>query len=89
MARLASRAACVTAISFNWLYSPGCQTTWRALREGQIGRLLEIHTQWRLRTSPGLRLWSSAGGALREAGSHEFDRVRFLANWQFQRWFAP
>ena len=85
MAELANRAGSVTAISFNWRYSPGCLTVWRAVRENQIGRLVEIHAQWRLRTNLGFRPWSSADGALREAGSHEFDRVRFLANWQFER----
>ena len=34
MASLARQARTVTAISFNWRYSPGCQTTWRAIREG-------------------------------------------------------
>ena len=85
MASLASQARTVTAISFNWRYSPGCQTIWRALREGQIGRLLDIRTEWRLRSSPGLRPWSQVSGSLREAGSHEFDRVRFLTGRRFQR----
>ena len=88
MAALAWQAKTVTAISFNWRYSPGCQTAWRALREGQIGRLLDVRTEWRMRCSP---LWSSApswsemSGSLREAGSHEFDRVRFLTGWDFRR----
>ena len=85
MASLAGRARTVTAISFNWRYSPGCQTTWRAIREGQIGRPLDIRTEWRMRSSPALRPWSQVGGSLREAGSHEFDRVRFLTGWRFQR----
>ena len=85
MAALARQARTVTAISFNWRYSPGCQTIWRAIREGQIGRLLDTHTEWRLRCSPLFKPWSEVGGTLREAGSHEFDRVRFLTGWHFKR----
>jgi len=84
MASLARQAQTVTAISLNWRYSPACQTTWRAIREGQIGRLLDIRTEWRGRSSPRLAPWST-GGALREAGSHEFDRARFLTGWDFKR----
>ena len=85
MASLARQARTVTAISFNWRYSPGCQTSWRAIREGQIARVLDIRTEWRMRSSPALRPWSQVGGSLREVGSHEFDRVRFLTGWSFQR----
>ena len=85
MASLARQARTVTAISFNWRYSPGCQTSWRAIREGQIGRVLDIRTEWRMRDSPALRPWSQVGGSLREVGSHEFDRVRFLTGWSFRR----
>ena len=87
MASLARQARTVTAVSFNWRYSPGCQTCWRAIREGQIGRLLDIRTVWRMRHNPPLdvgRSWSDMSGALREAGSHEFDRVRFLTGWSFK-----
>ena len=38
MASLARKASTVTAVSFNWRYSPCCQTFWRAIQEGQIGR---------------------------------------------------
>ena len=67
MAAVAKRADTVTAISFNWRYSPACQTMWRAVREGQIGELLNIRTEWRLCFSPGLkpmdvRKWIAAGG---------------------------
>jgi predicted dehydrogenase len=84
MASLARQAQTVTAISLNWRYSPACQTTWRAMRDGQVGRLLDTRTEWRGRTSLGSRPWST-GGALREAGSHEFDRIRFLTGWRFKR----
>lgn len=88
MASLARQACTVTAVSFNWRYSPGCQTCWRAIQEGQIGRLLDIRTVWRMRHNPPFdvgRSWSDMSGALREAGSHEFDRVRFLTGWNFKR----
>ncbi|MDE0503077.1 MAG: Gfo/Idh/MocA family oxidoreductase, partial [Candidatus Poribacteria bacterium] len=88
MASLAQRARTVTAVSFNWRYSPGCQTCWRAIQEGQIGSLTDIRTVWRMRYSPSFgfaRSWSEMSGSLREAGSHEFDRVRFLTGWDFKR----
>lgn len=87
MASIARQARTVTAVSFNWRYSPGCQTCWRAIQEGQIGRLLDIRTMWRMRHNPPFdagRPWSDMSGALREAGSHEFDRVRFLTGWDFK-----
>ena len=87
MASLARKAPTVTAVSFNWRYSPGCQTCWRAIQEGQIGELMDIRTVWRMRYSPSFgsgRSWSEMSGALREAGSHEFDRLRFLTGWEFK-----
>ncbi len=87
MASLARQSRTVTAVSFNWRYSPACQTSWRAIQEGQIGRLLDIRTVWRMRYNPPFssgRSWSEMSGALREAGSHEFDRVRFLTGWNFK-----
>ncbi len=88
MASLARKASTVTAVSFNWRYSSGCQTCWRAIQEGQLGELMDIRTVWRMRYSPSfgsVRSWSEMSGALREAGSHEFDRVRFLTGWEFKR----
>lgn len=85
MARAADEAETVTAISFNWRYSPGCLTLWRALQEGQIGKLLDIQTEWRLCFNPGLDPWRANSGVLREMGSHELDRARHLTGWQFQR----
>ena len=87
MASLARQSRTVTAVSFNWRYSPAYQTSWRAIQEGQIGRLLDIRTVWRMRYNPPFssgRSWSEMSGALREAGSHEFDRVRFLTGWNFK-----
>ena len=85
MVEAAQKARTATAISFNWRYSPGCQTLWRALQEGQIGKLLDLRFEWRLRANSSMTSWADVGGALREAGSHEFDRIRFLTGWRFQR----
>lgn len=85
MARAARQAETVTAISFNWRYSPACLTLWRALREDQIGRLLDIQTEWRLCFNLDTNAWSANSGVLRETGSHEFDRARHLTGWRFQR----
>ena len=85
MARAAGEAETVTAISFNWRYSPACLTLWRALRQGQIGKLLDIRTEWRLCFSPGSDPWTANSGVLREMGSHEFDRSRHLTGRQFLR----
>lgn len=85
MAKAAGEAETVTAISFNWRYSPACLTLWRALREGQIGKLLDSQTEWRLCFSPGSDPWIANSGVLRELGSHEFDRARHLTGWRFLR----
>lgn len=85
MARAADQAETVTAISFNWRYSPACLTLWRALREGQIGEPLDIQTEWRLCFNPGSDPWRANSGVLREMGSHELDRARHLTGWQFLR----
>lgn len=84
MSTMAKQTEVVTAISFNWRYSPACQTMWRALQKQHIGQLLNTRCDWRLRNS-SLRPWSAASGSLREAGSHEFDRIRFLTGWNFKR----
>ena len=85
MAKAARQAETVTAISFNWRYSPACLTLWRALREGQIGKLLDLKTEWRLCFNPGPRPWTANSGVLRETGSHEFDRACHLTGWRFRR----
>ena len=84
IAAAAEEAQTVTAICFNWRYSPGCLTLWRAVRDGQIGQPLDLCTEWRLRSGPLLPTWN-VGGAMREVGSHEFDRARFLTRWNFER----
>ena len=83
MAELAGQAQTVTAISFNWRYSPGCLTARRAVQEGQIGPILDLREEWRMPYNP---LWSAEmSGSLRDFGSHEFDRARFLTGWDFRR----
>ena len=83
MAKLAGQAQGVTAISLNWRYSPGCLTARRAIQKGQIGTILDLREEWRMPDNP---LWSAEmSGSLRDFGSHEFDRARFLTGWDFKR----
>lgn len=83
MAQLAGQAQTVTAISFNWRYSPGCLTLRRAVQEDQIGQVLDFQDEWRMPYNP---FWSAEiSGSLRDFGSHMFDRTRFLTGWDFKR----
>ncbi len=86
---LGERATAVTAVCFNWRYVPGALVARASLREGQIGRILDVRAEWRwggLRADP-LRIehkpWLGqrelGGGMMREGGIHELDRARFLA----------
>lgn len=95
LAALGERARTLTAISFNWRYAPGSVAAWKALREGQIGRILDVRAEWRwdgLRSDP-LRIekkpWlgqrALGGGMMREGGIHEIDRVRFLVGQDIVR----
>ena len=95
LTRLAEQAKTITAISFNWRYTPGSQVTRRAVQEGEIGQVLHISMQWRFRLtvdpqvafSPTSHVWHAdmGGGFVREAGSHEFDRARFEAGLEFTK----
>ena len=85
IATLAQQSNTVTAISLNWRYSPASQTAWRAIQEGQIGRIMDARTEWRIRSNPQVKPFSEVGGILREVGTHEFDRIRFLTGWEFKR----
>ena len=88
LARLADRASSVTAVSFNWRYSPGNQVARRAVQAGAIGQVLSIGTDWSFRVTgdveafydanPWMTRRETGGGMIRQAGSHELDRVRFL-----------
>jgi predicted dehydrogenase len=88
LAHMVREVDTVTAVSFNWRYSPGSQTAWRAVREGVIGPLLSISMVGRIRLTGDMeamlasRPWTQSvhtgGGALRQFGSHEFDGARFL-----------
>lgn len=83
----------VTAVSLNWRYSPGCQATRNAIQEGTIGQLLDIVIEERYRFTMSIGQfvgwvpWSGVpelgGGMLRQGGTHEFDRTRFLTGWEF------
>jgi len=92
---MAKRAKTVAAVSLNWRYSPSSQVAWRAVREGAIGQVLDISMDWRFRLTAELQaafgskqwFWRSemGGGAMREVGSHEFDRARFLTGLEFTK----
>jgi predicted dehydrogenase len=91
MVRLAQRANRVAATCFNLRYLPGLQAARREVQEGRIGRILDIQMEWRFRMSPREFLetwpWCSdvSTGLLGDAGSHEFDRARFLTGCEFTR----
>ena len=42
LTHLAERASAVTAISFNWRYSPGYQVAYRVVQDGMIGEILSV-----------------------------------------------
>jgi predicted dehydrogenase len=89
---LAARAGTVTAVSLNWRYAPGNLVARRAVADGRIGRLTDIRMESRYRLRQPLAAfppWTlrpdQGGGTLRDFGSHEFDRARFLTGWEFAR----
>ncbi len=80
----------ISAISLNWRYAPGMQLAWRGLREGWIGRMLDLQLSWRFKGSPrSMREWlpwaTDEFTLLAGGGSHEFDRARFLTGCEFVR----
>ena len=92
----AGRAGTVAAVSLNWRYAPSTLTARRAVERGTIGDLLELRMEWRFRltdaqaaamtaTKPWVLQPAQDGGGLRQGGSHEFDRARFLTGWDFAR----
>ena len=91
MSQAAQVAKTVTATCFNWRYAPGYQYAWRATREGQIGQIRDIRTEWRWRTTTRdffvKRPWTVrmdiAHGSLGEGLSHDFDKARFLTGREF------
>ena len=90
MVRLAESAGTVTATCFVWRYAPGAQVARREVQAGRIGRILGIQMEWRLRMTPRWVVerwpWSVdvATGSLGACGSHEFDRARYLTQWQVE-----
>ncbi len=96
--QLAEHADTVTAVSFNWRYSPGYQVAYRALQQGVIGELRSVRKRWRLRftgdiqamldASPWQKQKETGGGVLQLAGCQEFDEVRFLTGLNFRRTVA-
>jgi predicted dehydrogenase len=83
----------ITATCFNWRYAPGNQIALRAVKEGKIGKILDVRLEWRL---PGLtgdffrqRPWTAdlnlGDGLIGEGLSHEFDRSRYFTGSEFTR----
>lgn len=91
MAQAAKSAKTITATCFNKRYLPGNQFVWRAIREGQIGQIRDIRTEWRWRTTSRdffvKRPWTGrmdiAHGSLGEGLSHDFDKARFFTDSEF------
>lgn len=88
---MAQAAEAITAICFNWRYTPAYQLAWRAIQEGQIGRIRDVRTEWRFRLTTSdwyaSKPWSGrmdiADGSLGEGLSHDFDKARFLTGREF------
>jgi predicted dehydrogenase len=95
IAGLAAGGETVTAVSFNWRYAPRVQAAGRAVRAGEIGPVREVRASTTIVAGPAFfgllrqKPWSTrrehGGGMLREAGTHMFDRVRFLTGQEFRR----
>jgi predicted dehydrogenase len=91
MVRLAEKAGTVTATGFVWRYMPGAQIARREVQAGRIGRLLDIQMEWRFHGTPRQVAeqmpWALGliTGGLGLAGSHEFDRARFLTGREFEQ----
>src|SRR5689334_16011981 len=94
MARLAEVATTVTATSFTWRYSPACLAARQAIADGQIGGVREVQVAWyghleEEMVPPSWAGWFArrevGGGMLRQLGTHDLDRVRFLAGQAFTR----
>lgn len=91
MTQKAQAANTVTAISFNWRYAPSFQFAWRAVQEGQIGRVRDVRSEWRFRVTtsdfivkrPWIGRMDIADGTLGEGLSHDFDKARYLTGSEF------
>ena len=89
----AQAAQTVTATCFNWRYAPAYQVAWRAVREGQIGSLRDVRSEWRFRATTSdffaAKPWTArmdiSNGGLGEGLSHDFDKARFLTGTEFTR----
>jgi predicted dehydrogenase len=92
LAELACRSRAVSAVSFNWRYSPGNQVARQVVAEGTIGQITEVSLVARVRftgqmdpeTLPDWQMSTeTGGGVLRQFGSHEFDRIHYLTGLEF------
>jgi predicted dehydrogenase len=105
LACLARDSSTVTAVCFNWRYSPGNLVARRAVQEGAIGKITRISVAARMRFTgemdpAALPEWmkytDAGGGTIRQFGSHEIDRVPYLTGLDFlsvtgrlPAWSAP
>jgi predicted dehydrogenase len=84
----AKKAGTVTAICFTTRYMPGLQVAKDAIQSGNIGRILNYETRWHIGMTPRAfhERWpwgTDETALLGGAGSHEFDRIRFLTGADF------
>jgi predicted dehydrogenase len=91
MAQAAKRAKTVTAMCFNWRYTPGTQTVWREIQKGKIGPVRDVRTEYRYRrlsnryyTDKGFKADAQISGESGVAGI-EFDKVRLLSGCEIKR----
>jgi len=89
----AQAAKTVTATCFNWRYAPAIQVALRAVLDGQIGAIRDVHSHWHFRmitrdfaaARPWMGRMDIANGTLGEGLSHDFDKARFLTGSEFKR----
>jgi len=90
MAQTAKRASAVTAMCFNWRYTPGTQAIWREVQKGRIGPVRDVRTEYRYRRLTN-RYYTAKGwndtqvsGESAVAGI-EFDKARLLTGSEIKR----
>lgn len=91
MATAAEQGTTVTAMCFNLRYTPGCQVALPEIQDGNIGKVFDVHMEWRLsgldgdflKQRPWMMDFTIGDGILAEGISHDFDRTRFLSGCEF------
>ena len=95
LTRMAEDTHVVSAVSFNWRYSPGSQVAKHAVQERAVGQISDLSITWSIHfvgdteASFSDRPWTArtetGGGLMRQGGSHDFDRARFLTGLEVTR----